>query len=187
VRASAILLAIGLTLAGCGSATAPQAANQVAAAPAPTPSPPADLPELTGRVVDNANLLTPAREAGTTAQLAALEAQTSDQLVVVTTPSLGGRTIDQYGLALGNQWHVGQRGKDNGVLLIVAPNEHQVRSEVGYGLEAILTNDRAGQIIQQSILPQFRANHYPEGIRAGTDAIIALLVAHAGEPRQRRS
>ena len=187
MKAPATLLAIGLALAGCEAATAPPAANRAAAAPAPAPPTATDLPAQSGRVVDNAGLLTPAQEAGIEARLVTLEGRTTDQLVVVTTPSLGGRTIDQYGLALGNHWHVGQRGKDNGVLLIVAPNEHQVRIEVGLGLEAILTNARAGQIIQQSILPQFRDNHYPEGIRAGSEAIIALLVAHAGEPRQRRS
>lgn len=187
MKVSAFLLALGLAVAGCEAATAPPAANQAAAAPVSAPPPAADLPALSGRVVDNAGLLTPAQEAGIEARLVALEGRTTDQLVVVTAPSLGGRTIDQYGLALGNHWRVGQRGKDNGVLLIVAPNERQVRIEVGYGLEAILTNARAAQIIQQSILPQFRENHFPEGIRAGTEAIIALLVAHAGEPRQRRS
>jgi len=186
VKTPAALLAIGLALAGCEATSSP-AANEAAATPARALAPAADLPALTGRVVDNAGLLTPAREARTTAQLAALEARTSDQLVVVTTPSLGGRSIEQYGLALGNHWHVGQRGKDNGVLLIVAPNERRVRIEVGYGLEAILTNARAQQIIDDAILPHFRNNDFPEGIRAGTDAIIALLVAHAGEPRQRRS
>jgi uncharacterized protein len=181
VKTPAILLAIGLALAGCGDATAPSAANQSAAA-----APAADLPALTGRVVDTADLLTPAQEAALTAELAALEGRTSDQLVVVTTPSLGGRTISQYGLALGNSWHIGQRGKDNGVLLIVAPTEHQVRIEVGYGLEAILTNTRAQQVVD-SILPLFRESHWRDGIEAGSQAIVAILIAHANEPRQRRS
>src|SRR4051812_25680448 len=127
VKTSVFLLAVALGLAGCGQASAPSAANRAAAAPAPAAAPAAGLPERTGRVVDNANLLTPAEEAGIGAQLAALESRTGDQLVVVTTPSLGGQTISQYGLALGNHWHVGQTGRDNGVLLIVAPTEHQVR------------------------------------------------------------
>jgi uncharacterized protein len=186
VKTPATLLAFGLALAGCGVATSPSTANQGAAAPAAS-VPAADLPRLTGRVVDTADLLTPSQEAGLTAELAALERRTSDQLVVVTTPSLGGRTIGQYGLALGNGWHIGQRGKDNGVLLIVAPTEHQVRIEVGYGLEAILTNARAQQIIQDAILPHFRQSHWREGIEAGTQAIVATLIAHENEPRQRRS
>jgi uncharacterized protein len=186
VKGPAILIAIGLALAGCQAATAPAAANQAAATPAPA-APVGDLPALTGRVVDDAGLLNPAEEAGISAQLAALEGRTTDQLVVVTTSSLGGRTIDQYGLALGNHWHVGRAGHDNGVLLIVAPNEHQVRIEVGYGLESILTNARAAEIIRQSILPHFRASQWRAGIGAGTEAIASTLIAHAGEPRQRRS
>jgi uncharacterized protein len=186
VKTPAALLAIGLALAACGGATKPEAAtaNQ---ATAPSPARDADLPRLTGRVVDTADLLTPAQEAGLAAQLAALEGRTSDQLVVVTTPSLGGRTIAQYGLALGNGWHIGQSGEDNGVLLIVAPTERQVRIEVGYGLEAILTNDRAEQIIHDAILPHFRGSHWRDGIEAGSQAIVATLIAHADEPRQRRS
>jgi uncharacterized protein len=183
VKTPAILLAIGLALAGCGSATAPAAVNRAAAPLAPI----AGLPALTGRVVDNAGLLTPADEARLSAQLTALEQRTSDQLVIVTTPSLGGRTIDQYGLALGNGWHIGERSNDNGVLLIVAPAERQVRIEVGYGLEAILTNARAGQIIHDVVLPHFRRSQWRGGIEAGSQAIIATLVAHANEPRQRRS
>lgn len=183
----AVLLALGLALAGCGAASSPSAANQAAAPAAAAQAAAADLPALTGRVVDNANLLTPAQEAGLTQQLTALEQRTTDQLVVVTTPSLGQRTIEQYGLALGRAWGIGQRGKDNGVLLVVAPTERKVRIEVGYGLEAILTNARAQQIINESIVPQFRQSRWHEGIDAGTEAIVATLVAHANEPRQRRS
>jgi uncharacterized protein len=186
MKTSGALIALGLALAGCGVATTPSDANQ-AAAPAATRAPVADLPALTGRVVDNANLLTPTEKAGLTAELAALERRTSDQLVIVTTPSLGSRTIEQYGLVLGNLWHVGQRGKDNGVLLIVAPVEHQVRIEVGYGLEPILTNARASQIINEAILPRFRQSRWHEGIAAGSRAIVAMLVAHADEPRRGHS
>jgi len=187
VNARVFVLALGLALAACGSTAAPAAADRAAAsAPATAPAPAPDLPALTGRVVDSAALLTPAEKAGIAEDLAALERRTTDQLVVVTTPSLGGRTIDQYGLALGNGWHIGQRGKDNGVLLIVAPTERRVRIEVGYGLEAILTNARAQQIIDQAILPQFRQGRWYDGITAGTQEIVATLVAHADEPRRRR-
>jgi uncharacterized protein len=185
VKAPAALIALGLALAGCGSAPALSTANQAAAAPAPAAV--ADLPARTGRVVDGAGLLTPAQEAGLTAKLAALEQRTTDQLVIVTVPSLGGRTIEQYAPALGNYWHVGQTGLDNGVLLIVAPTERRVRIEVGYGLGAILTNARAQQIIDQSIIPQLSQSHWREGMGAGADAIIETLIAHANEPRRRRS
>ena len=187
MTARAFVLALGLALAGCGSTAAPAAADRASTAAARTaPAPAADLPALTGRVVDTAALLSPAEQAGIAQDLAALERRTTDQLVVVTTPSLGGRTINQYGLALGNGWHMGQRGKDNGVLLIVAPTERMVRIEVGYGLEAILTNERAQQIIDRDILPQFRQGRWYDGISAGTQEIVATLVQHAGEPRRRR-
>lgn len=143
------------------------------------------LPALTGRVVDRADLLLPVEEAYLTGRLAALEARTSDQLVIVTTPSLGGRTIEAFGLALGNRWGVGQAGKDNGVLLIVAPNERRVRIEVGYGLERILTDTRARAIIDADLLPEFRHSRWYEGIRAGTRSIVATLVTHEREPRRR--
>ena len=191
MKTPAALLALGLALAGCGVATAPTSANQSAAvAPGPAtsaPVPDLSLPALTGRVVDRADLLTPPQEAGLTAQLAALEQRTTDQLFIVTTPSLEQRTIEQYGLALGRSWGIGQRGKDNGVLLIVAPAERKVRIEVGYGLEAILSNARAQRIVDDVILPHFRQSRFPEGIQAGSEAIVAILIAHANEPRQRRS
>jgi uncharacterized protein len=182
VKTPAALLALGLALAVCGSAPAPAPAVAYQA-----PRNAANLPALTGRVVDSAGLLTPAEEASFTAELAALEQRTSDQLVVVTTRTFGGRSINQYGLALGNSWHIGQRGKDNGVLLIVAPNQRQVRIEVGYGLQAILTNARAQRIVDDAILPQFRQSRWREGIEEGARAIIAILIAHADEPRRGRS
>jgi uncharacterized protein len=180
VNGRAALLAFGLALAVCGSATAPAIAYQA-------PRTAANLPALTGRVVDTAGLLNPAEEAGLTAELAALELRTSDQLVVVTTRSFGGGTIAQYGQALGRGWHLGQRGKDNGVLLIVGPVQRQVRIEVGYGLEAILTNARAQRIIDEAILPRFRETRWRDGIEEGVRAIVAILIAHASEPRQGRS
>ena len=143
------------------------------------------FPPLTGRVVDQANLLSPAEEAYLTERLAALEARTTDQLVVVTMPSLGGRTIEAFGMALGNHWGIGQRGKDNGVLLIVVPAERKVRIEVGYGLEQILTNARASAIIHADLIPQFRQSRWYEGVRAGTRSIIATLVEREREPRRR--
>jgi uncharacterized protein len=134
-------------------------------------------PPLTGRVVDAADLLQPAQEAELTQKLAALEAATHRQLVVATVPSLEGHEIEEYGVGLGRAWHIGQQGANNGVILLVAPNEHKVRIEVGYGMEGVLTDALSSQIIRNVILPRFKANDFPGGITAGTDAIIAQLQA----------
>jgi uncharacterized protein len=158
----------------------------LAASAGAAPPPAAGLPPLTGRVVDMADLLSAAEEAGLARRLAALERRTSDQLVIVTTPSLGARTIEAYALWLGRGWRIGQRGRDNGVLLIVAPGERMTRIEVGYGLESILTNARAAAIVAR-MTPRFRESRWHEGIEAGTQAIVATLIAHEREPRRRQS
>lgn len=133
---------------------------------------PRDLPALTGRVVDNANLLAADREALLTWALAETERATKHQFVVVTLPSLGGEPIEQVGLALGIGWGIGRKGHDDGVLLIVAPNERRVRIEVGNGLVKTLTNAEADAIIQQRILPRFRNGNMAGGILMGSAAII---------------
>jgi uncharacterized protein len=142
-----------------------------------TPALAQTYPPLTGRVVDAADLLTPAQEAELTQKLAALEAATHRQLVVATVPSLEGHDIQEYGVGLGRFWHIGQQGANNGVILLVAPTEHKVGIEVGYGMEGVLTDALSGQIIRNVIVPRFRNNDYPGGIVAGTDAIIAQLQA----------
>jgi uncharacterized protein len=134
-------------------------------------------PPLTGRVVDLADLLNPEQEAELTRKLEALEAASSRQLVVATIPDLGGRSIEEYGVGLGRAWGIGQRQANNGVVLIVAPNERKVRIEVGYGMEGILPDALSSRIIRDVILPRFRADDYPGGITAGADAIIAQLQA----------
>jgi len=138
------------------------------------------FPQLTGRVVDEANLLDASLKADLTGKLADLETKTTIQLVVVTLRSLGGYSIEDYGYRLGRAWGIGQKGANNGVLLIVAPNEHKVRIEVGYGLEGTLPDATASIIIQNSILPRFRANDYPGGISRGVDEIIKVLQGEAG-------
>ena len=134
-----------------------------------------NFPALAGRVVDDANILSPQTKAALTDKLAALEAKTSRQLVVVTLPSLQGYEISDYGYQLGRAWGIGQKKLDNGALLIVAPNEHRVRIEVGYGLEPILTDALSSVIEQNAILPKFRSGDYNGGVAAGVDAIIAQL------------
>jgi uncharacterized protein len=144
-----------------------------------------DFPALTGRVVDEANVLDAATRAALTDKLAALEAKTTDQLVVVTLKSLQGTSIEDFGYQLGRHWQIGQKDKNNGGLLIVVPNERQVRIEVGYGLEGDLTDAVSRLIIENGIIPRFRANDVPGGITRGVDDIISVLTGDAEEWKQR--
>jgi len=138
-------------------------------------SEPLQFPELTGRVVDRANLLSEAQRSELTRKLDELEKKTTAQFVVVTLTSLSGRTIEEYGVQLGRHWGIGQKNTNNGVLLIVAPNERKVRVEVGYGAEGVLPDAVSSLIIQRVIIPKFRANDYAGGIVAGCDEIIKVL------------
>jgi len=133
------------------------------------------FPPLTGRVVDQAQLLSPQQEQTLTTQLEALEQSTGRQLVVATIPDLQGYEIADYGYQLGRHWGIGRKDVNDGALLIVAPKERKVRIEVGYGLEPVLTDALSSIIIQQKILPAFRNGDMAGGIVAGTDAIIAQL------------
>lgn len=144
-----------------------------------------DFPHLTGRVVDQANLLDPATEQALTEKLAALEAGSTDQLVVVTVNSLQDQEIEDYGYQLGRAWGIGQKENDNGALLIVAPNERKVRVEVGYGLEPILTDAFSSQVIRNDILPSFRDGDYQAGVIKGVDALIAQLSLDPAEAQAR--
>ncbi|KQP43615.1 methanol dehydrogenase [Brevundimonas sp. Leaf280] len=144
-----------------------------------------DFPPLTGRVVDQANLLDPATEQALTEKLAALEASSTDQLVVVTVNSLQDQEIEDYGYQLGRAWGIGQKENDNGALLIVAPNERKVRVEVGYGLEPILTDAFSSQLIRNDILPSFRDGDYQAGVINGVDALIAQLSLDPAEAQAR--
>ena len=133
------------------------------------------FPALTGRVVDQANVLSPEVEAGLTQKLAALEMANGRQLVVVTLSSLQGTDIEDYGYQLGRAWGIGQKSSNNGVLFIVAPAEHKVRIEVGYGLEPVLTDALSAIILQNQVLPRFRSGDVQGGVVAGTDALIEQL------------
>ena len=135
------------------------------------------FPPLSGRVVDTANVLPANTVAALTDKLAALEKSTGTQLVVATVPSLNDVPIEDYGYQLGRAWGIGQKGKNTGAILIVAPNDRKVRVEVGYGLEPVLTDALSSVIIQEQILPAFRKGDIPGGVTAGTDAIIAQLGA----------
>lgn len=144
---------------------------------------PLTFPPLEGRVVDGARLLSPAKEQEITAKLEALERDTTDQVVVVTVPSLQGHEIEDYGYQLGRAWGIGREDKDNGVLLLIAPDEKKVRIEVGYGLEPVLTDAMSALIIQNAILPSFRQGYYERGITQGVDAIDDQLRLDPTEAR----
>lgn len=133
------------------------------------------FPKLTGRVVDDAQLLSSATEQTLTDELAALEQKTGRQVVVVTLPDLQGYEIEEYGYQLGRAWAIGQKGEDNGALFIVAPTERKVRIEVGYGLEGVLTDALSSVILQRAVLPEFRADRYEQGIVQGTREIVRQL------------
>lgn len=143
-----------------------------------------DFPELTGRVVDAADIIPADVEAELTQKLEALETQSQRQLVVATVPDLQGYDIADYGYQLGRNWGIGDAERNDGALLIVAPNDRKVRIEVGYGLEGYLTDALSALIIQNAILPRFRDGDMPGGIVAGTDAIISQLVLPEDEARQ---
>ena len=150
-----------------------------------TPAAAQEFPKLSGRVVDTADLLPPAEEVALTQKLEALEKASSRQLVVATVPDLQGYPIEDYGYQLGRAWGIGQKEANNGVILLVSKGDRKVRIEVGYGLEPILTDALSHQIIQERIIPSFKQNDYPGGIRAGVDAVAEQLQAPPEQAEQR--
>ncbi len=143
------------------------------------------FPPLSGRIVDEAGLLKAEDLAAIAQDLKALEEKSTDQLVVFTTRSLQGYPIEDFGYRLGRFWQLGQKGKDNGVILIVAPNERKVRIEVGRGLEPQLTDLMTRLIIENAILPAFRRNDFSGGIRAGVRDIRDVLLGDAEAVKER--
>lgn len=134
-----------------------------------------DFPALTGRVVDQANVMTPASRADVEAKLKDLEDKSGIQLVVATVKSLQGGDVETYANELFRFWKLGEAKKNNGVLLLVAPAEHKVRIEVGYGLEGTLTDALSSVIISTAIIPRFKAGDFSGGIARGVDGIISIL------------
>ncbi len=144
-----------------------------------------DFPPLSGRVVDAANVLPAATKAALAQKLQALEDKSGIQLEVATVPSLGGDEIEPYANALFREWKLGEKDKNNGVLLLVAPNEHRVRIEVGYGLEGTLTDALSSVIISNAIAPRFKAGDFGGGITRGVDDIITVLTTDAADWQKR--
>ncbi|HZQ14153.1 MAG TPA: TPM domain-containing protein [Pseudolabrys sp.] len=145
------------------------------------------FPSLTGRVVDQANIIQTATRTAIEQRLADLEAKSGIQLVVATVTSLEGQDIEPYANELFRSWKLGEKTKNNGVLLLVAPNERRVRVEVGYGLEATLTDALSKVIIANAITPRFKAGDFSGGISRGVDDIITVLTTDASEWQQRPS
>jgi uncharacterized protein len=146
-----------------------------------------NFPELTGRVVDQANVIPPATRVDLETKLADLEMKSGIQLVVATVSSLDGEEIEPYANELFRTWKLGEKAKNNGVLLLVAPKERRVRIEVGYGLEGTLTDALSKVIITNAIAPRFKTGNYGEGITRGVDDIITVLTTEASEWQQRNS
>jgi len=134
-----------------------------------------DVPFLTGRVVDNAEILKPATRAKLTADLKALEERTTHQVAVLTVPTLGGESVEDFAVRAFEAWKLGQKGKDNGVLVVVVPQDRRMRIEVGYGLEGTLTDAQAARIIRDRMTPAFKAGDYDRGVAEGVAAIAAVL------------
>lgn len=134
-----------------------------------------EFPKLSGRVVDNAKLLSAATEQNLNQQLAAQEQRTGNQIVVVTLPDLQGYEISDYGFQLGRHWGIGQKDTNNGALLIIAMKERKMRIEVGYGLEGLLTDARSAQIIQQILTPAFKSGDFDGGVKAAVEAMVLII------------
>ncbi len=144
-----------------------------------------NYPELTGRIVDNANLLTAEDRAAIEAELTALEATSTDQVAVVTVNTLDGYAIEDYSIGLARKWAIGQKDKDNGIVLLVAPKDRKVRIEVGRRLEPMMTDTMAALIVENAILSKFRRGDYSGGIRDGVRDIKAVLLGDAEEVKTR--
>ena len=134
-----------------------------------------NVPYLTGRVVDDAQILSPNAQTRLTAALKAHEQATSNQIVVLTVPTIQPESIEEYAVGVFNNWKLGQQGQNNGVLVVVVPQDRRMRIEVGYGLEPILTDAMAGAIIRDIMTPAFKRADYDAGVQNGVAAIIARL------------
>jgi uncharacterized protein len=141
----------------------------------------ADVPFLSGRVVDHANLLSAEAKTRIGTALKAHEDKTTNQLVILTIPSLDGESIEPFAIKVFEKWKPGRKGKDNGAILIVVPQERKLRIEVGYGLEGTLTDAASSRIIRNVIAPHLKANNFDKGMEDGIAAMIALLEGNASD------
>ena len=137
--------------------------------PSSTPSPSRD------RIADQAHIISDTTEASLQQRLTDLEARTGHQLIIVTVPSLDGKTVEDYSLTLANDWAIGRKDYDDGVLLVVAPTEKRTRIAVGQGLECAIPDERAKHIIDETMIPHFKRGDFNAGIEAATAQLVALL------------
>ena len=144
-----------------------------------------NYPELAGRITDSAHILNAQDRAAIEAELSSLEAKSTDQIAIVTLNSLDGYAIEDYAIGLARKWQIGQKGKDNGILLIVAPNEKKVRIEVGRRLEPVMTDTMSKIIIQNAILTKFRRGDFSGGIADGVRDIKAVLTGDGEQVKER--
>jgi len=142
----------------------------------------ADVPYLSGRIVDEAGILSQATNSKLAADLKAHEDRTTNQIAVLTVKGLDGESIEDFAVRVFEAWKLGRKGKDNGVLVVVAPADRRMRIEVGYGLEGTLTDAAAARIIRDRMTPRFKANDFDGGVAQGVAAIVAALEGGARSP-----
>lgn len=143
-----------------------------------------EIPSLTGRVNDYASMISAEAELEINEKLAHLEKSESTQIAVLTVESLDGEPLEDFSIRVAEEWKIGQREFDNGVLLLVAKKERKVRIEVGYGLEGALTDLTAGRIADNEIVPLFAEGRFDEGFIRGTDLIIAAVQGEYTAPAE---
>ncbi len=140
-----------------------------------------------GYVTDRAQLLSASKRQALESFLQSYEAKTGNQLVVATFPSMDGGALEDISIRLAEQWKVGKKGKDNGVILLIFKNDRKMRIEVGYGLEGVLTDAIAGQLIRKTIAPYFREGRYEEGVLMGVRSIVSVFSGDLRILKTRRS
>ncbi len=142
------------------------------------PSAALEVPPLHGRVNDLAGILSPTDTSGLEQKLAAIETETTNQIGILIIPSLNGDSLEEFSIRVARTWALGQKGRNNGVLILMSVQDRAVRIEVGYGLEGALTDAQSSYIIRNIMVPAFRQQHYAEGFSRAVDAIAAAI---AGE------
>ena len=157
----------------------------VAIGGAASPAAALDVPPLTGRIVDVAHLLPADLAASLAAELAAHEARTGNQVALLTLPSLEGEPLEEFSHRVATTWKLGQKGTDNGVLILVVPNDRKVRIEVGYGLEGTLTDLKSSRIIREEMVPRFRNGDFSGGIAAGVKAVLGTIEGTYAPPERK--
>jgi uncharacterized protein len=158
----------------------------VAIGGAASPAAALDVPPLTGRIVDAAHLLPADLSASLSAELAAHEARTGNQVVLLTLPSLEGEPLEEFSHRVATTWKLGRKGTDNGVLVLVVPGDRKVRIEVGYGLEGTLTDLRSSRIIREEMVSRFRNGDFSGGIAAGVRAVLGTIEGTYTPPERKR-